>query len=108
MRYSNEPRERRFVKGYGFMSFTRNFSDKCSKSLMDKGIDVSKKFAKTAGKKTLKETAKATGDLIGNKIADKITSASKKSQDEVNNEILKERYISPKDRQKIINELKLT
>ena len=103
MRYSIEPRERRFVKGYGFMSFGRNFSDKYSKSLMDKGIDVSKTFAKTTGK----TFAKATGDLIGNKITDKITSASKKSHDEVNNEILKERYISPKDRQKIINELKL-
>ena len=77
MRYSIESRERRFVKGYGFMSFARNFSDKYSKSLIDKGIDVSKKFAKTAGKKLLKKTAKATGDLIGNKIADKITSASK-------------------------------
>ena len=103
MRYLVEPREKRYVKGYGFMSFTRNFSDKYSKSLMDKGIDVSKKFAKTAGKKILKETAKATGDLIGNKIADKITSASKKSQsDEVNNEITKERYISPKERQKLL------
>ena len=77
MRYSIEPRERRYVKGYGFMSFARSFNDKYSKSLMDKGIDVSKKFAKTAGKKILKETAKATGDLIGNKIANKITSASK-------------------------------
>ena len=105
MRYSIEPRERRYVKGYGFMSFARNFSDKYSKSLMDKGIDVSKTFAKTVGKKILK----ATGDLIGNKIADKITSASKKSQsDEVNNEIPKERYISPKERQKTIDELKLT
>ena len=28
MRYSIEPRERRFVKGYGFMSFARNFNDK--------------------------------------------------------------------------------
>ena len=123
MRYSIEPRERRFVKGYSFMSFARNFSDKYSKSLMDKGIDVSKKFAKTAGKKILKKTAKATGDLIGNKIADKITakpspkdvtSVSKKSyneeiqSDEVNNEIPKERYISPKERQNIIDELKLT
>ena len=106
MCYSTETRERRFVKGYGFMSFARKFSDKYSKSLMDKGIDVSRKFAKTAGKKILKETA--TGDLIGNKIADNITSASKKSYDQVNNEILKERYISPKDRQKIIDELKLT
>ena len=108
MRYSSEPRERRYVKGYGFMSFQRSFGDKYSKSLMDKGIDVSKKFAKTACKKILKETAKATGDLIGNKIDDKITSASKKSHDEVNNEIRKERYISPKERQKSIDELKLT
>ena len=95
MRCSIEPRERRYVKGYGFMSFARNFSDKYSKSLMDIGIDVSKTFAKTAGKKIRKETAK-------------IRSASKKSHDEVNNEILKERYISPKDRQKFIDELKLT
>ena len=109
MRYSVEPRERRYVKGYGFMSIARNFSDKYSKSLMDKGIDVSKTFAKTAGKKILKETAIATGDLIGNKIADKITAKpSKKSQsDEVINGIPKERYISPKERQKIIDELKL-
>ena len=102
MHYSIEPRERRYVKGYGFMYFARNFSDKYSKSLMDKGIDLSKTFAKTAGKKILTETAKATGDLIGNKIADKIT-AKPYNEDEVNNE----RYISPKERQKIINELKL-
>ena len=89
------------------MSFARNFSDKYSKSLMDKGIDLSKTFAKTAGKKILKETAKATGDLIGNKIADKITAKpSKKSHDEVINGIPKERYISPKERQQIIDELK--
>ena len=75
MCYSIEPKERKFVKGYGFMSFARNFSDKYRKSLLDKGIDVCKKFAKTAGKKILRETAKATGDLIGNKIADQITSA---------------------------------
>ena len=103
MRHSIEPRERRYVKGYGFLSFARNFSDKYSKSLMDKGIDLSKTFAKTAGKKILKETAKATGDLIGNKIADKNT-AKPHNEDEVNNE----RYISPKERQKIIDELKLT
>ena len=108
MRYSIEPRERRFVKGYGFMSFVRNFSDKYSKSLMDKGIDIIKTFAKTAGKRILKKSTEATGDLIGNKIADKITHASKKSHDEVNNEIPKERYIYPKERQKTNDELKLT
>ena len=35
MRYSIEPRETRYVKGYGFMSFARNFGDKYSKSLME-------------------------------------------------------------------------
>ena len=102
MHYSIEPRERRYVKGYGFLSFARNFSDKYSKSLMNKGIDLSKTFAKTAGKKTLKETAKATGDLIGSKIADKGT-VKPHNEDKFNNE----RYISPRERQKIIDELKL-
>ena len=102
MRYSIEPRERRYVKEYGFMSFARNFNDKYGKSLRD----ASKTFAKTAGKEILKETAKATGDLIGSKIADKIT-AKPHNKDKVINEIPKERYISPKERQKVIDELKL-
>ena len=102
MRYSIEPRERRYVKGYGFMSFARNFNNKYGKSLMN----ASKKFDKTAGKEILTETAKATGDLFGNKIADKIT-AKPHNKDEVINGIPKERYISPKERQKIIDELRL-
>ena len=69
-------------------------------------MDLSKTFAKTAGKKILKETAKAAGDLIDNKIADKIA-AKPHNKDEVINGIPKERYISPKERQKIIDELKL-
>ena len=133
MRYSVEPRERRYVKGYGFMSFARNFGDKYGKKLMntaiktgttvnskygkkitDAAIKTGKDFATIAGNKIVHKTAEATGDLIGNKIADKITSASKKSHNEeipsneVNNEIPKERYISPKESQKIIDELKLT
>ena len=126
MHYSIEPRERRYVKGYGFMSFARNFGNKYgkklknsaiktrtnfkskySKKLTDTAIKTGKDFATAAGKKTVHKSAEATGDLVGNKIADKISSASKKSQneeiqsDEVNNEIPKERYISLKERQKI-------
>ena len=105
MRYSIEPRERRYVKGYGFLSFARNCNDKYGKSLRN----ASKTFAETDGKEILKETAKATGDLIGSKIADKITAKpSKKSHDdEFINGIPKERYISPKERQKVIDELRL-
>ena len=133
MRYSIEHRERRYVKGYGFMSFVRNFGNKYGKKLMntaiktstnfnsiygkkltDTAIKTGKDFAKIAGKKVVHKMAEATGDLIGNKIAEKITSASKKSQNEeiqsneVNHEIPKERYISSKERRKIIDELKLT
>ena len=132
MRYSIEPRERRYVKGYGFLSFARNFANKYGKYVMntaiktgtnfnskygekltDTAIKTGKDFATIAGKKIVHKTAKATGDLIGNKIADKITSASKKSQNEeiqsseANNEISKERYIPPKERPKIIDELRL-
>ena len=60
-------------------------------------------------KEIVDKSAEATGDLIGNKTADKFTSASKKphNEDEVVNGIPKERYISPKERQKNIDELKL-
>ena len=128
MHYSIEPRERRYVKGYGFMSFARNFSNKYGKKLMntaiksgtnfdskyskkltDAAIKTGKDFATIAGKKIVHKSAEATGDLIGYKIADKIASASKKphNEDEVINGIPKERYSSPKERQKIIDELKL-
>ena len=57
MRYSIEPKKRIYVKGYSFMSFARNFSDKYSKSLIDKGIDVST-FAKTVPAEYLKKVQK--------------------------------------------------
>ena len=55
----------------------------------------------------------ATGDLIGNKIADKITSISKKPSNINNNNdgveltTHKKRYISPEEKQQVINELRL-
>ena len=124
MRYSIEPRERRHVKGYGFLSFARNVGThaaKVAKTMSNKYsqklVDTANKFAtdaiKTASKRAIQKTAEATGDLVGNKIADKITSASKKSRNEeiqsngFNNEIPKERYIFPKERQQIIDELRL-
>ena len=35
MRYSLEPTYRRYVKGYGFLSFARKFGDKYGKKLMN-------------------------------------------------------------------------
>ena len=66
---------------------------------------------KTASKRAIQKTAEATGDLIGNKIADKITSVSKKSNNDNNEDVEitahKKRYISPEERQQIINKLTL-
>ena len=46
MRYSTEPKYRKYFKGYGFLSFARKFWDKYGKKLMDTatktGIDVAK------------------------------------------------------------------
>ena len=35
MRYSTEPRFRKYVKGYGFLSFARKFGDKYGEKLMN-------------------------------------------------------------------------
>ena len=85
MRYSIEPRERRYVKGYGFLSFIRNLgthaikvaknlNNKCGQKLPDSAKKSATDALIIAGKRAIQKTAKATGDLVGNKIADKITS----------------------------------
>ena len=91
-----------------------NFNSKYGKKLTDTAIETGKDFATIAGKKIVHKSAETTGDLIGKKIADKITAKpSKKLQNdkilskEVNNEIPKERYIPPKERRKVIDELRL-
>ena len=87
-----------------------SFNSKYGKKLTDTAIKTGKDFATIAGKTIVHKSAEATGDLIGNNVADKITAKpSKKSHNEeiqsneVNNEIPKERYMPPKERQKIID-----
>ena len=83
MRYSIEPRDRIYVKGYGFSSFAKNMVKTLSNKYCQKLLDSAKKSTtdaiKIASKRTIQKTAEATGDLIGNKIAYKITSVSKKT-----------------------------
>ena len=114
MRYSIEPRNRVYVKGYGFMSFARSMSNKYGKKLVDTAERSATDAIKTASKRAIQKTAEATGDLVGNKIADKIISVSKKCtkrlrtiDEDVELTTHKTRYISPKERQQIIDELRL-
>ena len=80
MRYSTEPRFRKYVKGYGFLSSARNFGNKYGKKLMDTATKTGMDAAKIASKRIVQKTAEPTGDLIGNKIADKITSIGKSKE----------------------------
>ena len=64
---------------------------------------------KNASKRVIQKKAEATGDVIGNKIADKIIRVSKTSpqnNSKTNKEgRLRERYILPEQREKIIDNL---
>ena len=112
MRYSIEPKDRIYVKEYGFLSFTKNTSSKYSQKILDTA-------KKSASKRAIQKNAEATSDLIGNTIADKITNASRElhskkyykvlysEREETNNEIPKERYISREKRQQISDKLSL-
>ena len=122
MRYSIEPRDRIYVKEYGFLSFAKNMgkslSDKYGQKLLDSAKKSTADAIKTASKRAIQKTEEENGDLIGNKIADKITNVSKKkSAKELPNDETEEedveiatpmkRYISPEERKQIIDELRL-
>ena len=110
MTYTKDNQMRKYVKGYGFMSFAQNLGFKYVNKFLNKGISASKRikntaskfnqskhgkvlksqgteFGKIAGKKIVQKSAEATGDLIGSKIADKITSLKVKDKPQ---EIIKE------------------
>ena len=86
MRYSAEPNFRNYVKGYGFLSFSRKFGDKRGKKFIDTATKTGIDTAKTSSKRVVQKTVEATGDLIGNKIADKITSLGKTNRKEKEDE----------------------
>ena len=79
MGYSAEPRDRIYVKGYGFLSFAKNMSNKYGKNLVDTAKKCATDAIKTASKRAIQKTAEATGDLIVSKIANKTTNRSKTS-----------------------------
>ena len=110
-----------YVKGYGFLSLAKNMGKSLSNKYGQKHLDSAKKSTtdaiKTAWKRAIQKKAEANADFIGNKIADKISVSKKKSMKELHNNdgteedveiaIPKNRYISPEERQQIINELRL-
>ena len=64
MRYSTEPKFRKHVIGYDFLSFAIKFGDKYGKTLMDTATKTGIDAAKTALERVVRKTAEATGELI--------------------------------------------
>ena len=106
MRYSTEPRFRKYVKGYGFLSFAKKIGNKYGKKIMDTATKTGIDAVKTASKRVVQKTAEAIGDLIRKKIADKITSIGKPQEKEKTKEV-EEIYIPPEKRKQIIDDLRL-
>ena len=101
MKYSIEPKFRKYVIGYGFLSFAKRFGNKYGKNLRDTASKTGIDATKTTSKRLLQKTA---GDLIGNKVADKITSLGKPKEKEAKK--IEEIYIPPEKRQQIIDDLR--
>ena len=90
MRYSIEPRDRIYVKGYGFLSFAKNIGKNLNNKYGQKLLGSAEKSTidaiKTASKRAIEKPAEATGDLIGSKIAEKITVSKKSNKELFNND----------------------
>ena len=119
MCYSVQLKDRIFVKGMCkniVKNKSKNLSSKYTQKLLDLANQSTTGALKTAQKKVIKKNpAEQTGEFNGNKIANRIMEISKNSQqnnsETVSNdhdrEVPKERYVSPKERQIIINNLRL-
>ena len=70
-------------------------------------INLQANAFKTISKRAIQKPAEATGDLVGNIVGVRITKVSKKSQQNNSGtvkEIPNEKYISPEERQKTVDD----
>ena len=79
MTYSKDNQIRKYLKGYGFMSFAKNFGSKYGKKFLNKGISTSKrikdrtsKFNQSKYSKVLIHQESEIGKIAGNKKNNKI------------------------------------
>ena len=82
MRYSTEPRDQVYFKGYGKEKMGNGLSSKYGQNFLDSTEKSATNALKTVSKRVFKKTAEATGDLGGNEMTEKITKAASKSTHE--------------------------
>ena len=61
MRYSIQPKYRKYVPGYGFSSFATKFGSKHGKKLVNTGISSAVKFSNSKHGKKITDTTKKKG-----------------------------------------------
>ena len=116
MGYSVQPRDGIFVKGYRFLSFSKNMgknigrninknlSAKYSQKLLDHTKQSVVDALKTVSQRAIQKTAEPNGHLICKKIADRITKISKTSRQNslkmsmIKKYLKKDIYFQKKDR----------
>ena len=98
MRYATERKGRKYVKGYGFLSFTRGLAQSAAaKRARDTLLKHGTEAATKAAKRAVNKAAEATGDLVGQTIADKIVKPAPVPAKE----------FTPEEKQRILRELAL-
>ena len=132
MTYHTDNKIRKYVQGYGFMSFAKRFGSKYGKKFLNKVTSASRriktaatksdqskcgkilkkegsKIGKLAGKQLSEKIIPAAVDVAGSKIADKITSLKVSDDQQPQEAIEKEQeiIIPSHQRQKIIDDLRL-
>ena len=70
-RYSIKPRTRKYVKGYGLLSFSRNFGN-----IYKKFIGYRTRCFKNWFEKIVHKVAETIGEFIGNNIADAVAKSN--------------------------------
>ena len=65
MRYLTEAKYRKYIKGYGFLSFARKSGDKYGKKLMDTATKTGVDAAKTVLKESFKKLQKLKEIWLG-------------------------------------------
>ena len=59
MRYSTERKYRKYVKGYGFLSFVRKFGNKYGKKLMDTATKIGIDATRTASRRLVQKNCRS-------------------------------------------------
>ena len=89
--YSIEPMTRKYVRGYGFLSFSRNLSNKYRRKVLDAATKIGQDALKTSSKKVVCKAAETPADENSRNAEEIVISPEKKRRNtkRINRTIIK-------------------